>query len=118
MSGIRAEELGEFNRRIIIQQPIKAIDTKTHEHVTDGWQDVATIWAKRMWKSSTEKEESNQQVGNEIYDYKILWQKFEINSTMRIKDKSENAFYYVTGVNKADWKVSIMLTVVKRDNEE
>jgi hypothetical protein len=83
----------------------------------ETWSDVRAISAKRLFDSSDEKFEANQQVGVDQYKYLIRWPDFTIDKTMRFVDTLESQTYYITGIMKTDRKVSMTLIGQIRDNE-
>jgi len=114
---LRANIAARFDRRILIEQNTPTTNDTTGAE-QENWTTVATVWAERMFKSSSEQFEANQQVGVQVYDYKIRHplEAFTVDQTMRITDQTTSETLYVRGISNMKREGYMMLTVEKRDN--
>lgn len=75
--------IGELNKRIVLQAPIKASDGEGGYAVT--WQDVATVRAKKTTHRSDEAVKAMAETGIAIHNYRIRY-RTDVNNSWQIKE--------------------------------
>ena len=63
--------IGRLDRQIQIQTSTQTVDSWNHP--TDTWTTLATVWATRTDRRSTEQTETNQVTGITTTDWTIRW---------------------------------------------
>lgn len=109
---------GERDRVITIQSYTETNHTTTNQP-RKTWADLITLKAKREMpraRSTSERFEANQQVATEVYDYSIRPGSASITHKMRIYDRAEARYFYITAINRPDRIGTLVLTAQYRDN--
>ena len=106
--------IGAYDRKVIIQQPTLESETNTGDVEETGWTTYKTLWARRVPKSSIERQENDQTMLIDMWEYWIRYLDAPaVNDRMRILDDSK--YYYIGGIKELDRKHGYVLTVYKRD---
>ena len=87
--------IGKLDRRIVIEQQVTAKDDWNYDYTT--WTTYATVWANKMDKGVTEREEVDRQTALTRTQWTMRYRS-TVNSTMRILYNSQ--YYYIVGVEE------------------
>jgi SPP1 family predicted phage head-tail adaptor len=89
--------IGKLDRRIVIEQQVTAKDDWNYDYTT--WTTYATVWANKMDKGATEREEVDRQTALTRTIWNIRYNS-GVNATMRIS--FGGLYYYITGVEEVN----------------
>ena len=89
--------IGKLDRRIVIEEQVTSKDDWNFDTTT--WQTYATVWANKMDKGVTEREEVDRQTALTRTIWNIRYNA-GVNATMRIS--FGGLYYYITGVEEVN----------------
>lgn len=113
--GLRGQNPGRLDERIILFQPVKTIDgTTNNEAIT--YTEVATVHAERIFKGSTERFEAQQQVGVDTQEFRIRDYSTLYPITNQWQFTWDGVTYSITGIEKSGRRNYLILTGQSRDN--
>ena len=92
--------IGEMDREITFQEPIKEIQEASNEVVITGWQDVVTVWAKVEDRTGSEVFEGEQVEAVRGTLFTIRFR--EVDITWRISFDGD--FYNIESIERPDRK--------------
>lgn len=100
-----------MDRRIIVEE--KTVSRDSWNHPTESWSTLATVWAQKVDKSSTERGELSQVVAINRTEWTIRYIA-SIKKDMRVNYGGD--YYYITGVTEIGRKEGMRLMTELRDN--
>ena len=108
--------IGQLDRRILITAP--TYTTNNFGEQTKTYATVYTLWAKKDWKSSNRKEESQEQVNRTDVIFYVRNLGVDILTTYRIFDLQANEFYIIHGIKEIDGREQFLeLETRIKDNQ-
>ena len=108
--------IGQLDRRILITAPTYTRDQYGEE--TKTYATVYTLWAKKDWKSSNRKEESQEQVNRTDVVFYVRNLGVNILTTYRIFDIQTNETYIIHGIKEIDGREQFLeLETRIKDNQ-
>ena len=106
--------IGQLDRRILITAP--TYTTNNFGEQTKTYATVYTLWAKKDWKSSNRKEESQEQVNRTDVIFYVRNLGVDILTTYRVKFESET--YIIHGIKQIDGREQFLeLETRIKDNQ-
>lgn len=100
-----------MDRRIIVEE--KTVSRDSWNHPAESWSTLATVWAEKVDKSTSERGEMNQVVAINRTEWTIRYLA-TIKKDMRIN--YGGLYYYVTGVVEIGRKEGMRVITELRDN--
>ena len=108
--------IGQLDRRILITEP--AYSRNKYGEETKTYATVYTLWAKKDWKSSNRKEESQEQVNRTDVIFYVRNLGVDILTTYRIFDIQANESYIIHGIKEIDGREQFLeLETRIKDNQ-
>ena len=108
--------IGQLDRRITITSPTYV--TNKYGEETKTYATVYTLWAKKDWKSSNRKEESQEQVNRTDVVFYVRNLGVNILTTYRIFDIQADANYIIHGIKEIDGREQFLeLETRIKDNQ-
>lgn len=97
-------QIGDLDRRIIIEVPTKTANSYGEE--TLSWATYRTVWAKMEWKGGMEKEETQKITATTKLVFTVRNLDISINEQNRIS--YDGQYYYIKVINEIEGRESFL----------
>ena len=106
--------IGDFDRKITIEEPTYTVDSVSSQRKITGWTTVCTAWAARV-QESKEMFEVQQQLANNSGEWMIRYNSL-ITEVMRVND--HGVYHDIKGIRIVDRNNFLVLTTERRPETE
>lgn len=103
--------IGRMDRRITLQS--LSVTRDEWNHPAETWTNLATIWATKTSRRSTDPTEAKQVVALNVVDWYVR-HRTDVKADMRLTD-ADGLIYYITGVEEVGRKQGLKIITELRD---
>ena len=97
-------QVGELDRRIVLEQPTKTPNNYGEEVLS--WSTYRTVWAHMLWKGGSEKEELQRITATSKVIFTI--RNLDVAVTNEYRINYDSKYYYINVINEVDGREAFL----------